>query len=94
MLWYMQEQLLIDVPVGHRARITGSTVDPATNRRMRELGLRVGSEITVMQKTSGGGRVVKIGGGHYALCANTLKRIMVELGAAPAPRARKVALRR
>lgn len=90
----MQEQLLIDVPVGHRARISGSTNDPAMERRLRELGLRVGADVTVMQKTAGGGRVVKIGGGHYALCANTLKRIVVELGVAPAPRARKAALRR
>ncbi len=87
-----KELLLIDVPVGHHATIAGNignTVDSSLDRRMRELGLRAGAEVTVMQKTAGGGRVVKIRGGHYALCANTLKRIVVELGTAPAPRARR-----
>nr|VDG62256.1 FeoA domain [Streptococcus thermophilus] len=69
---------LIDVPVAGRATITDANVDAKLGRRLRELGLRRGAEVTVMQKTAGGGRVVKIRHTHYALGAAALKRISVE----------------
>ena len=66
---------LIDVPVGHNATITH--VSCPTARRLRELGLRAGAEVTVMQKTAGGGRVIKVRGSHYALGKDTLRRITI-----------------
>ncbi|MEH0147550.1 ferrous iron transport protein A [Corynebacterium sp. Q4381] len=71
----MQEHVLIDVPVGHQATITH--VGCPTARRLRELGLRAGANVTVMQKTAGGGRVVKVGGSHYALGAAALRLITI-----------------
>lgn len=72
------EQLLIDVPVGQHARITGTEAGANMDRRLRELGLRLGADVTVTQKTAGGGRVVKVRGTSYALSAQALKHIVVE----------------
>mgnify|MGYP001940706424 FL=1 len=69
----VREALLIDVPVGHHATITN--VGCPTARRLRELGLRAGANVTVLQKTAGGGRVIKVRGSHYALGAETLRLI-------------------
>ena len=69
---------LMDIPVGKRAVIDSATVDGTLNRRLRELGLRSGAEVTVMQKTAGGGRVVKVRGTHYALDTFALKHILVD----------------
>lgn len=70
-----QEHVLIDVPVGHHAVIT--SVGCPTARRLRELGLRAGADVTVMQKTAGGGRIIKVRGSHYALGAEALRGIAV-----------------
>lgn len=69
---------LFDIPVGNRAVINAATVDATLNRRLRELGLRKGAEVTVMQKTAGGGRVVKVLGTNYALDTFALKHILVD----------------
>lgn len=69
---------LIDVPVAGRATITAADVEPKLGRRLRELGLRRGAVVTVMQKTAGGGRVVKIRDTHYALGRQALRSITVE----------------
>lgn len=71
------ERLLQDVPVGSCATITAAATSPVVDRRLRELGLRRGAEVTVMQKTSGGGRVVKVHGTHYALDKSALGSIRV-----------------
>lgn len=69
----MHKHSLIDVPVGHQATI--AHVGCPTARRLRELGLRAGANVTVMQKTAGGGRVIKVGSSHYALGADALRLI-------------------
>lgn len=71
----MHEHMLLDVPVGHHATITN--VGCPTARRLRELGFRNGANVTVMQKTAGGGRVIKVRGSHYALGADTLRQIAI-----------------
>lgn len=76
----MEEHVLIDVPVGHNATI--AHVGCPTARRLRELGLRTGSKVTVMQKTAGGGRVIKVRGSHYALGKETLRLITIAEGQA------------
>lgn len=74
----MTEHTLDRVPVGARATIAGTRVDAKLDRRLRELGLRVGSDVTVTQKTAGGGRVIKVRNSHYALGGHALKHIVVE----------------
>ncbi|WP_291313259.1 FeoA family protein [Corynebacterium sp. UBA2622] len=68
---------LIDVPVGAQAVIGAHTTDASASRRLRELGLRPGACVTVVQKTSGGGRVVRVGNTRYALGAPALRTIAV-----------------
>ncbi len=68
---------LIDVPVGARAVIGAHTSGAPASRRLRELGLRPGACVTVVQKTSGGGRVVRVGNTRYALGAPALRSIAV-----------------
>ncbi|MBG6122423.1 FeoA family protein [Corynebacterium aquatimens] len=48
----MSANTLYDVPVGEHATVAGTMVDAALDRRLRELGLRVGADVAVMQKTS------------------------------------------
>lgn len=72
------EQTLFDVPVGSTAVITAAMCDAKLDRRLRELGLRSGAQVTVMQTTAGGGRVVKVHDTHYALDAYALKHILVD----------------
>ncbi|WP_092151478.1 FeoA family protein [Corynebacterium mycetoides] len=67
----------MDVPVGAQAIIGNHSSDPATARRLRELGMRPGASVTVVQKTSGGGRVVRVGSTRYALGAQALRSIAV-----------------
>ncbi|QYH20317.1 ferrous iron transport protein A [Corynebacterium aquatimens] len=73
------ERTLFDVPIGDHAVITAAMVDAKLDRRLRELGLRSGAEVTVMQKTAGGGRVVKVRDTHYALDKYALKHILVDV---------------
>ncbi|AWB83321.1 FeoA family protein [Corynebacterium liangguodongii] len=72
-----RQALLVDVPVGARAIIGGDTFDPRGSRRLRELGMRPGASVTVVQKTSGGGRIVSVGAHRYALGAQALRSITV-----------------
>lgn len=72
------ERTLFDVPVGGQAVITAAMVDAKLDRRLRELGLRGGAAVNVLQKTAGGGRVVKVRDTHYALDAYALKHILVD----------------
>ncbi|EEI16130.1 FeoA family protein [Corynebacterium lipophiloflavum] len=68
---------LIDVPVGAQAVIDEHTLDASTSQRLRELGMRPGASVTVVQKTSGGGRVVRVGSARYALGVQALRSIGV-----------------
>ena len=73
---------LRDVPVG-QAAVIKSYQDAGQGRRQQarrlaELGLRPGVEVTIVQKTSGGGRVIKLGQSRYALDATVLAKFPVE----------------
>lgn len=67
---------LFDVPAGHHAVIARTDADQGLNRRLRELGLRPGARVSVLQKTAGGGRMVKVRNTTYALDAHALKLIL------------------
>lgn len=72
---------LHDVPVRGTAilvDIVDHTIGPAVKYRLTELGLRIGEELTIVQKTSGNGRLVAIGTVHYAMDKRTCRAIMVE----------------
>lgn len=73
-----QELSLFDVTIGTTATITTANVGATLGRRLREFGLREGASVTVLQKTAGGGRVVRTRGTHYALDGQALRRIAVE----------------
>ncbi len=55
------------------AETTGSATvksvgaDPAVRRRLAEMGIRPGATVRVMYRTTGGGRVVSVGGARVAL---------------------------
>ncbi|WP_342318966.1 FeoA family protein [Corynebacterium mayonis] len=68
---------LFDVPVGTQAVIGAHSASVAASRRLRELGLRPGTSVTVVQKTSGGGRVVRVGNTRYALGSSALRSISI-----------------
>ncbi len=71
---------LTSVPIGHRCKLTNLRtvgLTEAMRRRMAELGLRPGVELTVSQKIASGGRVVKIGHTRYAIDGPTAKHINV-----------------
>lgn len=67
---------LFDVPAGRSAVIATTNADRGLNRRLRELGLRPGARVSVLQKTAGGGRMVKVRNTTYALDAHALKHIL------------------
>jgi Fe2+ transport system protein FeoA len=80
---------LADVPVGSRATLRGSLLSAVRTRRLAELGLRPGAEVTVLLLTSGRGRVVALAEDRIALDRHTLHGLYVDRpsdGAGPDPR--------
>lgn len=68
---------LADVPTGHRALVIATSTTPELSRRLAELGVRPGVTLTVVQHTSGNGRVIDISGVRYAVDHRTLTRTEV-----------------
>ncbi|AZA11973.1 FeoA domain protein [Corynebacterium gerontici] len=71
---------LCNVPCGNSckiSRISEINLSPTTQRRLAELGLRAGMKVTVTQKISSGGRVLKIGTTRYAIDGNTASELLV-----------------
>jgi ferrous iron transport protein A len=66
---------LADLDVGARATVTSLDLGPMLRRRLAELGVRPGAEITVLHRTSGGGRVVAVQDGRIALDRATVSRL-------------------
>lgn len=71
---------LSHVPVGHSctiAHVAPEYVPAPTRRRLAELGLRAGMDLTVTQRTSAGGRVLKMGTTRYAVDGHTARSLLV-----------------
>ncbi|MEZ5185677.1 MAG: FeoA family protein [Candidatus Nanopelagicales bacterium] len=51
---------------------------PAIRRRLAEMGVRPGSHIRVLYRTTGGGRVVAVGGARVALDSGLASAIQAE----------------
>jgi ferrous iron transport protein A len=69
---------LADVPVGARVRLVGADLSPARVRRLAELGLRAGAEVTVLLRTSGRGRIIALEQDRIALDRGTLRGLQVD----------------
>ncbi len=69
---------LNQVPVGAVARLTDTARHPAS-RRLAELGLRPGTDVAVMRRTAGGGRLLAVGHARMAVDAGTLRSLTVEI---------------
>ncbi|MDO4929035.1 MAG: FeoA family protein [Corynebacterium sp.] len=76
----MSAASLHDIPLGSRCTITEIDHDffaATTQRRLAELGLRPGSAIIPLQRTSGNGRLISLGSTHYALDKHSAQHIFV-----------------
>lgn len=58
---------LADLEVGARATLTSLRLGAGLARRLAELGVRPGAEVTVLHRTSGGGRILAVADGRIAL---------------------------
>ncbi len=63
---------LARAPIGIELRVIGAVGPTALTRRLSELGLRVGSHVRCVQKTSGGGRIIDVAGSRIALGRDVL----------------------
>lgn len=63
---------LAQAPIGTELRVVDATGPAALTRRLSELGLRPGSHVRCVQRTSGGGRIVDVAGSRIALGRDVL----------------------
>lgn len=68
---------LADIPAGTTVVLAMPHAERQLCRRLAQLGLRPGMKVTVAQRTSGGGRVVRSGAARYAIDRETLKSMEV-----------------
>ena len=68
---------LRELAVGESAVLAEADLDAAQRRRLAELGLRPGQEVTISQHAVGGARVVAVHGSRIALDAQTASAIRV-----------------
>lgn len=72
----VRDMTLDRAPLGHRL-VLQDAVGVGTTRRLAALGLRRGVEVTLLQRTCGGGRIAMVGGTRLALGPGVLKHIQV-----------------
>jgi ferrous iron transport protein A len=70
---------LAQQPIGSRVVLGVPHLDPARTRRLAELGLRCGTEVVVLHRTAGRGRVLAIGETRLAFDRATLAALPVAL---------------
>ena len=68
---------LLDWPVGHPAAFIETHAGPATGRRLAQLGVRTGVNLTPLQRTPGGGLVVAVAELRLALDRESVAAIRV-----------------
>ena len=69
---------LDDAPVGASLRILGTSGPDDARLRLAELGIRPGEHVIVIQRTSGGGRILGLGDCRIAVDRPTARRIEIE----------------
>lgn len=82
-------QSLDQVRVGASVVVTPSGIlhepESVTARRLLHQGILPGTELLVIRRTSGGGRVVGVGRSRIALDPSVIRGIVVTESASPAP---------
>lgn len=68
---------LADVAVGETVVLEMPHVEAKLCRRLAELGLRPGMQVTVGRTTSGGGRIIHSGATRYAIDGATLRQMPI-----------------
>jgi len=68
---------LLSLAVGQRARIR-SVDDQPLRVRMASMGLRPGAEVTLVARTAGGGRIVRVGDARLSVARDLARGIEVE----------------
>ena len=67
-----------DLAVGERALLAEVDATDDQRRRLAELGLRPGQEVTVSQRAVGGARVLSVHGSRIAVDARTAAALRVQ----------------
>lgn len=60
------------------ATVTSVDADPAVRRRLAEMGIRPGAALRVLYRTTGGGRVVSVGGARVAIDSQLAQAVTLE----------------
>ncbi|MGO4956056.1 FeoA family protein [Luteococcus sp. Sow4_B9] len=68
-------------PLGEQLVLVRADGSPELCRRLAALGIRRGAQLSLVNRTSGGGRVVNVAGSRIALDPSMLQRLFVEVGA-------------
>jgi ferrous iron transport protein A len=68
---------MADQQVGRRVVLGAPHLDPARVRRLAELGLRAGTEVLVLHRTAGRGRILAVGETRIALDRATLEALPI-----------------
>ncbi|HMC41020.1 MAG TPA: FeoA family protein [Acidimicrobiales bacterium] len=68
---------LASVPPGTAGRLELGTVPRTSGLRLAQLGLRAGAAVTVLARTSGGGRLVGIGTTRIGLDRDTSRQLQL-----------------
>ncbi len=69
--------LVTTISRGIPVELIAVRTDDAVRRRLAQLGLRVGAELTVVRATAGGGRIVAVAGARIALDRDTAQDLVV-----------------
>ncbi len=69
---------LLQLPVGHPARLVQSRVEPQINRRLAELGLTPGVSLSILQD-SGGPLLLSVRGARVAVGRETAVQLAVQM---------------
>ena len=68
---------LEDIGEGAVTRVVGFVCDRSLKQRLASLGIRMGTEVGVIQRTGGGRAVLGIGFGHLAAGTDVMRSILV-----------------
>ena len=68
---------LASVPPGTAGRLALGTLPRTSGLRLAQLGLRAGAAVTVLARTSGGGRLVGIGTTRIGLDRDTSRQLQL-----------------
>ena len=70
---------MVTAPLRTPLTLTDCLADPDLTTRLSRLGLRRGARLEVVQRTSGGGRVVAVADARVALDASVARQLLVRL---------------